>query len=144
MLYLLMMILVMSFQKVRVRLKWTNLKVMRKPISQLGTDATNGKRQQKRRGPRTRGGISRVQLRQANEKEEGALQAKWKEQNKAPTVPPFTSDSEINVPLSDDANPLKFLDLFLDDAFYAYITTQTNIYADQYLAADPKLPPHSR
>ena len=47
--------------------------MMRKTISQLGADATNGKRQQKRRGPRTRGGISRVQLRQANEKEEGAL-----------------------------------------------------------------------
>ena len=50
----------------------------------------------------------------------------------------------INVPLSDDANPLGFLDLISDDAFYAYITTQTNIYTDQYLAADPKLPPHSR
>ena len=28
--------------------------------------------------------------------------------------------------------------------FYDYITTQTNIYADQYLAANPELPPHSR
>ena len=47
--------------------------MMRKPISQFGTDATNGKRQQKRRGPRTWGGICRVQLRQANEKKEGAM-----------------------------------------------------------------------
>ena len=36
------------------------------------------------------------------------------------------------------------LDLFLDDAFYDYMTAQTNIYADQYLAANPELPPHSR
>ena len=33
--------------------------------------------------------------------------------------------------------------MFLDDAFYGYITIQTNI-ADQYLVANPELPPHSR
>ena len=109
------------------------------------TDATNGKGQKKRKGPRTKGGMLRVQLRQqAKEKKEEALEAKWKEQDKAPTVPPFTSDSEIKVPLSDDLNPLEFIDLFLDDAFHDYIPTQTNIYADQYLAANPELPPHSR
>ena len=97
----------------------------------IDSDATNGRGPQKRRGPRTREGISRFQLKQkAKEKEEEALEAKWKEQDKAPTVPPFSSDSKINVPLSDDANPLEFLDLFLDDVFYDYITTQTNIYAD--------------
>ena len=97
----------------------------------IDTNATNGRGPQKRRGPRAREGISRFQLKQkAKEKEEEALEAKWKEQDKAPTVPPFSSDSKINVPLSDDANPLEFLDLFLDDVFYDYITTQTNIYAD--------------
>ena len=111
----------------------------------IGTDATNGRGQQNSRGPRTRGGISRVLSRQqAKEKEEEALEAKRKEQDKAPTVPSFTSDSKINVPLSDDPNPLEFLDLFLDDAFYYYITTQTNIYADQYLSANPELSPHAR
>ena len=70
-----------------------------------GTDATNGRVHQKRRGPRTRGGISRVQLRkQAKEKEQEALEAKWKEKDKEATVPPFTSDSKMNVPLSDDPN----------------------------------------
>ena len=111
----------------------------------IGTNDTNGRGQQKRRVPKTRGGISRVLLRQqAKEKEEEAQEAKWKEQDKAPTVPPFTNDSKINVPLSDDPNPLEFLDLFLDDAFYYYITTQTNIYADQYLSANPELSPHAR
>ena len=109
----------------------------------IGTDATNGRGQQERRGPRTRGEISIVQLKQqAKEKEVEALEAKWKEQDKAPTAPPFTSDFKINAPLSDD--PLEFLDLFLDDAFYDYTTTQANIYADQYLAANLELPPHSR
>ena len=68
-----------------------------------GIDATNGRVHQKRRGPRTRGGISRVQLRkQAKEKEQEALEAKWKEKDKEATVPPFTSDCKMNVPLSDD------------------------------------------
>ena len=92
------------------------------------TDATNRRGQQKSRGPRTRGQISRVELRQqAKEKEEEALEAKWKEKGKTPTVPPFTSNSKINVPLTDDPNPLEFLDLLLDDAFYDNIITQTNI-----------------
>ena len=92
------------------------------------TDATNRRGQQKSRGPRTRGGISRVQLRQqAKEKEEEALEAKWKEKGKAPTVPPFTSNSKINILLTDDPNPLEFLNLLLDDAFYDNIITQTNI-----------------
>ena len=70
-----------------------------------GTDATNGRVHQKRRGPRTRGGISRVQLRkQAKEKEQEVLEAKWKEKDKEATVPTFTSDSKMNVPLSDDPN----------------------------------------
>ena len=56
---------------------------------------------------------------------------------KAQTVPPFTSDFKINVSISDDPNPLEFFYLFLDDAFYDYITIQTNIYTDQYLAAYP-------
>ena len=84
--------------------------------------------QQMRRGLRAGGGISRVQLRQqAKGKKEEALEAKWKEQEKTPTVPPFTSDSKINVPLLDYRNPLEFLNLFLDDAFYNYITIQINI-----------------
>ena len=119
--------------------KETNALVM------TGTNATNGRGQQNRRGPMTRGRISSVELRQqAKEKEEQALEVTWKEQGKVTTIPPFTSDSKINVPLSDGPNPLEFLDLFLDGAFYDYITTQTNIYANQYLAANRDLPPHSR
>ena len=103
-------------------------------------NATNGRGQQKRWGPRTRGEISRVQLwQQTKEKEEEALKAKWKEQDKAPTVPPFTSNFKINVQLSDDPNPLEFIDLFLNDAFFDYITAQTNIYKDQHWAANPEL-----
>ena len=95
-----MMILMMSFYKVRVSLKWRKLQEEINTSVTTDTDATNGRVKQKRRGPRTRGGISRVQLRQqAKEKEEEALEAKWKEQDKAPTVPPFTSHSKIKVPL---------------------------------------------
>ena len=113
MLYFLMMILAMSFQK--VSLKSESKSEIEETLSDeetntlvtIDTDATNRKGQQKRRGPRKRGGISRAQLRQqAKKKEEEVLEAKWKEQDKATTVPPFTSNSKVNVPLSN------FLDLF--------------------------------
>ena len=114
-----MMILAMSFQK--VSLKSESKSEVEETLSDAktntsvttDTDATNGKGQQKRKGPRERGEISRVQLKQqAKKMEEEVLEAKWKEQDKATTVPPFTSDSKVNVPLSDDPNPLEFLDLF--------------------------------
>ena len=41
--------------------------------------------------------------------------------------PLFTSASQINVDLPEDATPLNFLDLFLDDEFYEHFTFQTNL-----------------
>ena len=32
----------------------------------------------------------------------------------------------------------------MNEEFYEYLTTQTNLYAAQYLQANPSLPPHSR
>ena len=50
----------------------------------------------------------------------------------------------INAELPDDPTPLDFLDQYLDEEFYEYLTTQANLYAAQYLQANPNLPPHSR
>ena len=41
--------------------------------------------------------------------------------------PQFTGASQINVDLPEDATPLNFLDLFLDDEFYEHFTFQTNL-----------------
>ena len=35
-------------------------------------------------------------------------------------------------------------ELFLDEAFYEHLKTQTNLYAQQYLSANPDLPESSR
>ena len=61
------------------------------------------------------------------------LEEKWKREDQAPDIPPFTSASEIKVDLTEDTTPLTFLELFLDDKFYEHLTFQTNLYAAQYI-----------
>ena len=39
---------------------------------------------------------------------------------------------------------MDFFELFLDEAFYEYLKTQTNLYVQQYLSANPDLPEYSR
>ena len=72
-----------------------------------------------------------------------ALEDSWIRKDSRPHIPEFTSKSLINAELPDDPTPLDFLDLFLDEEFYEYLTTQANLYAAQYLQANPNLPPHS-
>ena len=101
----------------------------------------------RKRGPRTRGGLSRTSLAQkktsSKEAERIALEDTWKRKDSRPHIPEFTSKSSINAELPDDPTPLDFLDLFLDEEFYKYLTTQTNLYTAQYLQANPDLLPHS-
>ena len=72
------------------------------------------------------------------------LEDTWKRKDSRPHIPEFTSKSSINAELPDDPTPLDFLDLFLDEEFYEYLTTQTNLYAAQYLQTNPNLPLRSR
>ena len=98
-----------------------------------------------RRGVRTRGGIRNVANRQsAKDQAERELEGKWKKEDTAPTVPEFTGEGKINAELPDDPSTLDFLDLYLDNDFYEYLTIQTNLYAAQYLAAHAILPRYSR
>ena len=101
----------------------------------------------RKRGPRTSVG-SRTSLAQkktpSKEAERVASEDTWKRKDSRPYIPELTSKSSINTELPDDPTPLDFLDLFLDEEFYEYLTTQTNLYAAQYLQANPNLPPHSR
>ena len=39
---------------------------------------------------------------------------------------------------------MEFFGLFLDEVFYEYLKTQTNLYAQQNLSANPDLPEYSR
>ena len=85
-----------------------------------------------------------AQKKTSKEAERIALEDTWKRKDSRPHIPEFTSKSSINAELPDDPTPLDFLDLFLDEEFYGYLTTQTNPHAAQYLQANPNLPPHSR
>ena len=100
-----------------------------------------------KRGPRTSGG-SRTSLAQkktpSKEAERVASEDTWKRKDSRPYIPELTSKSSINTELPDDPTPLDFLDLFLDEEFYEYLATQTNLYTAQYLQAIPNLPSHSR
>ena len=85
----------------------------------------------RKRGTRTRVGLSRTSLaqkkRSSKEAERVSLEDTWKWKDSRPHIPEFTSKSSINAELPDDPTPLDFLDLFLDEEFYEYLTTQTNL-----------------
>ena len=95
-------------------------------------------------GVRTRGGLrNAVQKRLSKQQEQVMLKKKWKMEDRAPNIPPFTGASQINIDLPKDATPFNFLDLFLDDEFYEHFTFQKNLYAAQYIAAHDILPRYS-
>ena len=72
----------------------------------------------------------------------------WKEfgkkEDKQPVIPDFIAQSGINANVNEETNTADFLGLFLDDEFFKLSVDQTNLYAAQYIAANPELPPHSR
>ena len=67
-----------------------------------------------------------------------------KREDSPPTVSEFTVNSAIYAKLPEDPVPIDFLDIFLDEEFYNYLTHQTNLYASEYLQSNPDLPPHLR
>ena len=98
-----------------------------------------------RRGPETRNWrsqriLSRAEIREG---ETIKLEERWKSEENRRVVPDFTAQSSINTDFTDDSKSLEFLDLFLDNDRYMYLTDQANLHATQYLEAHPDLPPHS-
>ena len=98
------------------------------------------KRPKNKRGGSSQSILSRAQIRQAETRK---LEERWKREGTLPVIPDFTVQTNINADLTDDSQPFQFLDIFLDSDLYMYLTTQTNLYATQYLGAHPDLPPHS-
>ena len=50
--------------------------------------------------------------------------------------PLFTGQSGVQVPITDCMEPIDFFQSFVDDDLLRHIVVQTNIYADQHLAAN--------
>ena len=61
-----------------------------------------------------------------------------------PTIPPFTSDSKINIVIEDGTQPLDIVSFFLDDDFYELLLTQINLYVNHYRIGHSMLPRYSR
>ncbi|CAI9535441.1 unnamed protein product, partial [Staurois parvus] len=62
----------------------------------------------------------------------------WQPTNSAaPVLPPFTAQPEIQVETANLNNPLDFLELFFMEDLYALIVDQSNLYAQQFIAANP-------
>ena len=73
-----------------------------------------------------------------------ALEGIWKEQDAAPTIPPFTAELKVHATLPDSPTPLNFLDIYFDESFYNLLVTQINLYAWQFMETHENLPRYSR
>ena len=94
---------------------------------------------------RTRGGVTiSISQNEMKEQQKRTLKDKWKTENHPPVIPDFTGNHGLKVDLPSEPSPMNFFELFLDEAFYEYLKTQTNLYAQQYLSANPDLPEYSR
>ena len=102
----------------------------------------------RRGGVRTRGGSNRARsaevLSKKNCEEQERLGRIWEKEDKQPVIPDFTPQSGINANVNEETYTVDFLGLLLDDEFFKLLVDQTNLYAAQYIAAHPELPPHSR
>lgn len=83
--------------------------------------------------------MSRSQLQQQRKgiqvRKEIMPEAKWKEQDHAPIIPPFTVSPGVQVEFSKEPSCLEFLNAFFDDD----LVTQTNLYEKQYRDANSNL-----
>ena len=77
----------------------------------------------------TRGGV-RISISQNEMKEQQkrALEDKWKTEDHLPVIPDFTRNHGLKVDLPPEPSPMDFFELFLDEAFYEHLKTQTNLY----------------
>ena len=94
---------------------------------------------------RTRGGVRiSISRNKMKEQQKRVLEDKWKTEDHPPVIPDFTGNHGLKVDLPPEPSPMDFFELFLDGAFCEHLKTQTNLYAQQYMSANPDLPEYSR
>ena len=71
------------------------------------------------------------------------LERKWLEEDHEPVVPEFTANAGPQVDIPDNPSVLDYFHIFITDEFYNLLVEQTNLYAEQYIAANPVLKTHS-
>ncbi|CAI9562030.1 unnamed protein product, partial [Staurois parvus] len=60
---------------------------------------------------------------------------------RTPPPPPFTAQPGIQVETANLTTPVDFLELFFMEDLYALIVDQSNLYAQQFIAANTKFKP---
>lgn len=81
--------------------------------------------------------------RRNRQQEDALLEIRWTSNDRQPQISPFTAHPGLQVQLPNNAGAGDYLSLFLTDAFFDLLVEQTNLYAAQYKAANPNLPPNS-
>ncbi|CAI9566165.1 unnamed protein product [Staurois parvus] len=62
----------------------------------------------------------------------------WQPTNSAaPILPPFTAQPGIQMETANSTTPLDFLERFFTEDLYALIVDQSNLYAQQFISANP-------
>ena len=113
-------------------------------VAQRGSCRTRGTINNFRRpGIRTRGG-SNARMEKINDTRlriERKLEDSWSKINTEPKIHEFTADTGLQVLFDPNtATLLDFLRLFLTDDFFQLISGETNLYAEQYIEANPENP----
>ena len=74
-------------------------------------------------------------------RKEKKLEDSWSKIDTEPKIHEFTADTGLQVLFDPNtATLLDFLNLFLTDEFFQLISGQTNLYAEQYIEANPENP----
>ena len=74
-------------------------------------------------------------------RKEKNLEDSWSKIDTEPKIHEFTADTGLQVLFDPNtATLLDFLNLFLTDEFFQLISGQTNLYAEQYIEANPENP----
>lgn len=103
-----------------------------------------GARQRGHRGSVRRGGMTTRGRGRGTRQSD--LITEWQqlqENADAPNINAFTGDPGVKVDITD-YKPVDFMELFFDGDLLNHLLTQTNLYEEQYLAANPNLTQHSR
>ena len=78
------------------------------------------------------------------QQEDALLEIQWTLNDRQPRILQFTARQGLQVQLPNNAGAGEYLSLFLTDEFFYLLVEQTNLYAAQYKASNPNLPPNSR
>ena len=77
-----------------------------------------------------------------NRQQDAPPEIQWTSNDRQPRIPQLTARQGLQ--LSNNAGAGEYLSLLLTDEFFDLLVEQTNLYAAQYKASNPNLPPNSR